>query len=352
MLSIGPGNYRPLNALPLVFRRRWIHIDRLQDTDAFFQHLNGRIAKTMLREWLDLPEERYPNTPLLSVFSPTLGGADRLWRVFYSLRNQTYTNWEWVVILDDPRDSRTVDTLVAMTNRDARLRYYIPHRRLGIIGTRKREAAMLARGDMLLEVDHDDELLVNCLELVVKAFAAHPDVGFVYTDFSEPFYSSNLKRFASYGKNFPLHYYTYEDGASSHPGMRSYLATATRDLVPDSLFHLVALPNHLRAWRADIYRELNGHRSLIVADDHELMLRTFIRTRWMHVGPDVVLAVSKRRKRHARQLYFPTQPLDSAHVRRGGTVACVAGRRCRRALPNSAPGICSLKWAIAKKSYR
>jgi hypothetical protein len=48
--------------------------------------------------------------------------------------------------------------------------------------------------------------------------------------------------------------------------------------------HIVSAPNHVRAWRADVYRQLNGHDAAYpVADDYELCVRTFLATRMVHI---------------------------------------------------------------------
>ena len=44
------------------------------------------------------------------------------------------------------------------------------------------------------------------------------------------------------------------------------------------------MPNHVRVWRKDIYRKIGGHRQdLPVADDFELIVRTFLETRFIHI---------------------------------------------------------------------
>jgi hypothetical protein len=49
--------------------------------------------------------------------------------------------------------------------------------------------------------------------------------------------------------------------------------------------HIVSAPNHVRAWRADVYRALNGHDPKYpVADDYELIVRTFLITKMFHIG--------------------------------------------------------------------
>ena len=55
---------------------------------------------------------------------------------------------------------------------------------------------MIATGDILCEVDHDDMITPDCLEEVVKVFKKHKDVGFVYSD------NAKLGEFVPYN---PIH---------------------------------------------------------------------------------------------------------------------------------------------------
>jgi hypothetical protein len=44
------------------------------------------------------------------------------------------------------------------------------------------------------------------------------------------------------------------------------------------------MPNHVRVWRKDVYLKIGGHRKdLPVADDLELIIRTFLETRIIHI---------------------------------------------------------------------
>jgi hypothetical protein len=53
---------------------------------------------------------------------------------------------------------------------------------------------------------------------------------------------------------------------------------------PKTVRHIVGVPNHFRAWRRDVYHRIGGHnRRLSIADDYELLLRTFLTTRMVHV---------------------------------------------------------------------
>jgi hypothetical protein len=48
--------------------------------------------------------------------------------------------------------------------------------------------------------------------------------------------------------------------------------------------HIVGVPNHVRAWRREEYERIGGHAPEIhVADDYEILVRTFLHTRMVHV---------------------------------------------------------------------
>jgi hypothetical protein len=44
------------------------------------------------------------------------------------------------------------------------------------------------------------------------------------------------------------------------------------------------VPNHIRAWRKEVYHAVGGHnRRLTIADDYELIVRTFLKTKFCHI---------------------------------------------------------------------
>ena len=45
------------------------------------------------------------------------------------------------------------------------------------------------------------------------------------------------------------------------------------------------MPNHVRAWRTSLYRELGGHDPAYpIADDYELCVRTVLATKCHHIA--------------------------------------------------------------------
>lgn len=52
----------------------------------------------------------------------------------------------------------------------------------------------------------------------------------------------------------------------------------------ETIRHIVSTPNHLRAWRTTSYRRIGGHdHRLPVADDYDLMVRTFLNGTMAHI---------------------------------------------------------------------
>lgn len=265
------GVHQRLARQNLEVRRRWIHVDD-PSTEA------GPVAEQVLGAFIDVTtQDRFPEHPLISVYTPVYRTGDLIVRAYRSLRAQTYDNWEWVVHDDSP-DDETFELLRRIARSDHRLRLFRSDRPSGVIGEVKRRCCGLARGSVLVELDHDDELTPRCLEWLVEAFASHPEAGFAYTDCAEVFEDGSP---ASYGETFAFGFGSYRrevlDG-------REFLVMNYPSINSKTVRHIVGMPNHVRAWRRSAYEAAGGYAPDIhVADDYELCLRTFLTTRIVHI---------------------------------------------------------------------
>lgn len=259
-----------LNGQSIEIRRRWVHFDDAVDA--------GDAAETAMTVYIDIAtRDRFPGIPLVSVFTPTYRTGELIVRAYRSLVAQTYDNWEWV-IYDDSPDDETFAVLRSLARTDHRLRLFRSDRSFGVIGEIKRRLCGLARGTILVELDHDDELTPTCLASVVEGFQTFPDAGFVYTDCVELFEDGES---ATYGPSYAFGFGTYR---TEWLAGRQYLVTNYPSINSKTVRHIVGMPNHVRAWRADVYHAIGGHGSEVhVADDYELCLRTFLATRMVHV---------------------------------------------------------------------
>lgn len=194
-------------------------------------------------------------------------------RTWASLKAQTFTDWEWVV-WDDSTTNDVWQQLYGFASDERfRLVAHRSHVHSGSIGQVKRRGFMVAEGDILVELDHDDELTADCLQEIHDAFH-NPEVGFVYSDWCEILPDGQTGK---YPEGWAFGYGT----EYLHDGM---WVMSTPPINATTIRHIVSAPNHVRAWRASVYRQIGGHNpELPVADDYELCVRTVLATKTHHI---------------------------------------------------------------------
>lgn len=270
------GRYPRLRAAPHHIRRRWLHFDAARPSEAERERIGAMVVCYFVRRLFATQAEGGP--PLVSVFTPACRPGERIDRAYRSLCDQSFDNWEWVVVDDSDDGGATWRRLTALARTDVRV---VAHAstRSGRIGDAKRRACALARGDILVELDHDDELTPNALADIVTAFHEHPDAGFVYSDWVELDDGSGVSLTYPDGWAFGYGRYrteTYRD--------RPVQVAVAPPIDATTIRHIVSAPNHVRAWRRDAYWRIGGHNpALAVADDYELVVRTFLHVRMIHV---------------------------------------------------------------------
>lgn len=258
--------YNDLCSKPLELRKRWIHLDNDNDL--------GEVAYNVaMNAILDV------HKPKVSYFTSAYKTKDKIWIAYNSLCNQTSHDWEWVVVNDSPNCAVTKNILNEIALLDYRVKVHeFKKKSGGIIGEAKYRAASLCSGDLLAELDHDDELNVNCTDYLIQASIAHPDAGFFYTDCLE---TDEYGNSMTYADGFSFGYGKYEK--QIHNGREVSVAIAS-PINPKTIRHIVGVPNHVRAWRRSFYHSIGGHnRRLAIADDYELIVRSFLNTEFCHI---------------------------------------------------------------------
>ncbi len=200
---------------------------------------------------------------------------DVLARTWASLKSQTHTDWEWVVLDDSPVWDTYRQLYGFCADERYRVRIYRPHVPSGgMIGKVKHDAFLLGYGDVLLELDHDDELTPNCLE-VVRDFVDN-GAEFVYSDWCELFADGTSGTYPDgWAFGYGDHYWDSDLGVWA---MKAPWINRT------TIGHIVSAPNHVRAWRSDLYHRLGGHNvELPIADDYELVVRTALATDLVYI---------------------------------------------------------------------
>ena len=200
---------------------------------------------------------------MISVFTAHWRGTNPYVAECYaSLCAQTYTDWEWIVLLNNGGE------LPAEIRADTRV---WPVRFTGEgdnIGALKHAACDAAQGDVYVELDADDILTPDALGEIAAAFE-DPEVAFAY---------SNSAQFTheTWAPHSYSDYWGWQSRPFSYEGhelieMRAFPAT------PHSMRAIYWTPNHVRAWRATDYEQIGGHNvELAVIDDYDLLCRTYL----------------------------------------------------------------------------
>lgn len=100
--------------------------------------------------------------PLISVYIPTYNRLELLKRAVQSVQNQTYKNFE-IIIVDDNSSDGTQDFLVGLAKVDSRIRYFFKNKNSGACVSRN-IAINLAQGELITGLDDDDYFLPHRLE--------------------------------------------------------------------------------------------------------------------------------------------------------------------------------------------
>lgn len=289
-----------LNSQDLKERSRWIHYSDTNSIteDAIYNCMLAATEPTFNTDDIDCIDNEVPDNPLVTVYSSTYNSQDKILKPFKSLVKQTYKNWEWIIVDDStntdtwnkylkvmhqklPNRVKVYDTEgTSMSDylKDSR-EYKTMH--CGLIGKMKGLAVSKGTGHILLELDHDDELEVSALQRIVDAFLRNKSVGFVYSSFCE-LHDKSLEPH-TYGHDFAYGYGTYWNQWSSALNTVVCPMISSR-LNAQGVTHLVGLPNHPRAWTRSAYNKAGGYRSsLLVADDYDLLIRTFLTNKYAEI---------------------------------------------------------------------
>jgi glycosyltransferase involved in cell wall biosynthesis len=261
-------NFPEMANMPLQFRRKWLNLNN----DVSVEDV-GQTAYQCAMESL-LNPDGLEDSSMISYFTPIYNTGKKLFNTYQSLLDQTYNNWEWVLVNDSTDGGKTLKIAESIAAKDPRVRLYdFREKSGGNIGEVKWRCCALARGFILAELDHDDLLVPWCTEDLYRAAKKHPEAGFFFNDTLEVDENWNS---LTYPKGFALGYGSYRK--QEYAGKMMDVSNQ-QNINPKTIRHIVGVPNHVRAWRRSTYFEIGGHnRSLVIADDYELVVRTFLKT--------------------------------------------------------------------------
>ena len=117
--------------------------------------------------------------PRVSVLTPIYNTNPQYLReCIESILNQTYTDFEFLILNDSPDNTEIESVVKEYAKHDKRIKYYKNDKNIGISESRNK-LLDLARGEYIATFDHDDISVPNRLELQVKFLNTHANIGVV-----------------------------------------------------------------------------------------------------------------------------------------------------------------------------
>ena len=133
--------------------------------------------------------------PTVSIIIPTYNRAHLIDRSIQSVLNQTYQDFELIVV-DDGSTDNTEDIIRQFQEKDKRIKYIKHDKNKG--GSAARNTGIKnSRGEYIAFQDSDDEWFPEKLEKQIEIIeCTDPKVGIVYSDMFK-IYNKNIKYFHS-----------------------------------------------------------------------------------------------------------------------------------------------------------
>ncbi len=210
------------------------------------------------------------NSALISVIIPTYNRSNLLGNTLDSIINQTYTNWECLVI-DDGSTDYTEELMNLYVQKDSRVKFYHrPQERPKGGNAARNYGFELSQGEYIQWFDSDDLMVPTFLERKMKVIGEN-GLDFVISktaNFEDPNPSKII--------NFNAHYYQYNEYEISH---RNYAVQSINWLTPDflgkrSLCNKVKFHEKLRsAQERNFFCKISFYSTKAVIIDEFLTLR-------------------------------------------------------------------------------
>ena len=128
---------------------------------------------------LFLKDRDMKEKPLISVIVPLYNYRKYIGYCIQSILNQTYTNFELIVV-DDCSTDNSYEKAKKFKDKDKRVKVIKLNKNYGI-GRSKNEGIILSKGKYIVTLDADDMMTKDSLEIRIKAAIKH-NVPFVYAN--------------------------------------------------------------------------------------------------------------------------------------------------------------------------
>src|SRR5690554_5730484 len=123
---------------------------------------------------MDQHQQQTENNPLVSIIIPAYNRAGLIGETLQSVINQTYTNWECIVV-DDGSTDKTVAVIEKYVTNDDRFKFYRRARLPKGAPTCRNIGIEKCKGEYIIFLDSDDLLDKNCLEQRIRNIEINPN---------------------------------------------------------------------------------------------------------------------------------------------------------------------------------
>ncbi|MCL1827232.1 MAG: Stealth CR1 domain-containing protein, partial [Candidatus Cloacimonetes bacterium] len=226
------------------------------------EHHQASIINLLEIEMFDHVDIDQPSSchPLISICIPTYNRADMLSECLESALNQSFENYE-IVVVDDGSTDGTEELVAKYLNRADRKIRYIKKENEGIPITRNRLIAE-SKGDWLLWLDSDDMLFSDVLKTFADFIARYSDVSVFYGN-------------------------QYNVGENSHLRSNNGIYMDNYHVNSDLLARLVScnrLPNSGSCVKRELYEKYGCYdTTFLQCEDYELWTRVIEKVHFKHI---------------------------------------------------------------------
>jgi len=156
------------------------------------------------------------NNPLFSILVAQYNNGHFFKDCFQSILEQTYTNWE-VIIVDDFSTDDSIEVIRELIQNDTRFKLFLNDKNYGC-GYTKRKCAALATGEICGFLDPDDTLEPIALEKMVAIHLKHLEVSVATSKYMMIDIDLNIILKPNHIKKIPsgCSFLTYGKGAMTH----------------------------------------------------------------------------------------------------------------------------------------
>ena len=194
----------------------------------------------------------FNSNPLVSIIIPVYNNASLIAETLQSVRDQTYQNWECLIINDGSTDN-SEEIVIMFCESDSRFKYF--KKENGGSATSRNVGLKNTEGNFIQFLDSDDYLYPEKIELSLRAFEKNPQINIVVTSF---------RLFSSDVKSTNDAWWTLK---------QEYLSTEQILFGWDKIF---SIPPHCGLFKSEVFKNLSFYEGVKAKEDWIMWIEAFL----------------------------------------------------------------------------